>query len=390
MQAKQHNSQPTRVILVRHGRSSYNELKLYQGSCDDSVLTETGYQQAYQTGLFLGNTNIDAVYCSPLQRTQASAREILAAIKSVNNSELAVQLSPHLKEVDLPGWQGLSFKYVREKLADEYRVWKEEPHKFKMETLHAEQSLSTARHTASPITVIKSKVKNSYPILELYAKARQFWQEILPLHAGQTILIVSHGGTIRALINTAIGIDESGFHRFQQSNCGVSMLTFADAASVVQLDAMNLTQHTEEFIPKLKDGKVGLRLVLLPVENGVDLAVDKLANYLKQIPISFCLSSDSVDVENILGLQTIPPVNIQVARQDFLSIWHQNILEKDLNSTELTTGLIVAEKTAIQWGLNEILGLSVNDRSLNLQAGKLSFVHYPVGVKSAVLQGMNI
>jgi phosphoserine phosphatase len=390
MQAKQHNSQPTRVILVRHGRSSYNELKLYQGSCDDSVLTETGYQQAYQTGLFLGNTNIDAVYCSPLQRTQASAREILAAIKSVNNSELAVQLSPHLKEVDLPGWQGLSFKYVREKLADEYRVWKEEPHKFKMETLHAEQSLSTARHTASPITVIKSKVKNSYPILELYAKARQFWQEILPLHAGQTILIVSHGGTIRALINTAIGIDESGFHRFQQSNCGVSMLTFADAASVVQLDAMNLTQHTEEFIPKLKDGKVGLRLVLLPVENGVDLAVDKLANYLKQIPISFCLSSDSVDVENILGLQTIPPVNIQVARQDFLSIWHQNILEKDLNSTELTTGLIVAEKTAIQLGLNEILGLSVNDRSLNLQAGKLSFVHYPVGVKSAVLQGMNI
>jgi len=390
MQTK-NNSGYTRVILVRHGRSSYNELKLYQGSCDDSLLTEKGYQQAYQTGLFLGDTKIDAVYCSPLQRTQASAREILAAIKSVNNSELALQLHPNLKEVDLPGWQGLSFKYVRDKLVDEYRVWKEEPHKFKMETLHVEDSLAVAGHTTSPTTVIKSKVKYSYPVLELYEKARQFWQKILPLHPGKTILIVSHGGTIRALINTAIGIDESGFHRFQQSNCGVSMLTFFDdSTSATQLDAINLTQHTEEIIPKLKEGKVGLRLVLLPVENALDLAVDKLANYLKEIPINFCLSIDCVDAENILKSLASHPVNIQVARQDFLSIWHQNILGINLQSSELTTGLIIADKRAIQWGLNEILGFSVNESSLNLQAGKFTFVHYPVRVKEAVLQAMNI
>jgi phosphoserine phosphatase len=390
MQAKQHNSQLTRVILVRHGRSSYNELKLYQGSCDDSLLTEKGYQQAYQTGLFLSDTNIDAVYCSPLQRTQASAKAILAAMKSqsVNNSPL--QLHSNLKEVDLPGWEGLPFKYVREKLAEEYRIWKEEPHKFRMETLHVEDSLAIARHTTSPTTVIKSKVKYSYPVLELYEKARQFWQEILPIHPGKTILIVSHGGTIRALINTAIGIDESGFHRFQQSNCGVSMLTFFDAASATQLDAMNLTQHTEEIIPKLKEGKVGLRLVLLPVETGINLAIDDLANYLKQIPINFCLSSDFNDTESLLKLQPNPTVNIQVERQDFIKVWHKTILERNLNSVDLTTGLIIAEKTAIQFSINQIFGLSANAKSFNLQTAKITIIHYPVGVKEPVLQAMNI
>ena len=33
-----------------------------------------------------------------------------------------------------------------------------------------------------------------------------FWQKVLSKHQGQTILIVAHGGTNRALINTAIGL----------------------------------------------------------------------------------------------------------------------------------------------------------------------------------------
>ncbi|HAA32071.1 MAG TPA: hypothetical protein DCE56_35680, partial [Cyanobacteria bacterium UBA8553] len=32
----------TRVILVRHGQSTYNLLGLYQGSSDESVLTQQG------------------------------------------------------------------------------------------------------------------------------------------------------------------------------------------------------------------------------------------------------------------------------------------------------------------------------------------------------------
>lgn len=67
----------TRVILVRHGQSTYNAQKRYQGSCDDSVLTEKGHSDAYRTGVALKTIKLDAVYTSPLRRTQETTAEIL-------------------------------------------------------------------------------------------------------------------------------------------------------------------------------------------------------------------------------------------------------------------------------------------------------------------------
>ncbi|MDJ0842713.1 MAG: histidine phosphatase family protein, partial [Crocosphaera sp.] len=40
----------TRVIIVRHGQSSYNAQKLIQGRNDESVLTEKGRQDAEKVG----------------------------------------------------------------------------------------------------------------------------------------------------------------------------------------------------------------------------------------------------------------------------------------------------------------------------------------------------
>jgi probable phosphoglycerate mutase len=39
----------TKIILVRHARTTYNEQGRYQGSSDDSVLTEKGHQDALST-----------------------------------------------------------------------------------------------------------------------------------------------------------------------------------------------------------------------------------------------------------------------------------------------------------------------------------------------------
>ncbi|MGF1936714.1 MAG: histidine phosphatase family protein [Nostoc sp. ChiQUE02] len=35
------------MILVRHGQSTYNAQKRYQGSCDDSVLTDKERSDTY-------------------------------------------------------------------------------------------------------------------------------------------------------------------------------------------------------------------------------------------------------------------------------------------------------------------------------------------------------
>jgi len=46
-----------RLVLVRHGLSSFNAKGLIQGRTDDSLLTDEGYQQALKAGKALSKIN---------------------------------------------------------------------------------------------------------------------------------------------------------------------------------------------------------------------------------------------------------------------------------------------------------------------------------------------
>ncbi|MBF2017057.1 MAG: histidine phosphatase family protein [Rivularia sp. T60_A2020_040] len=369
----------TRVIIVRHGRSTYNDQQRYQGCCDESVLTEQGKHQAFQTGIALSQINFDAIYASPLKRTQETAKEILR----VTNSSAQLHLNSNLKEVDLPGWQGLEYKYVRQYLKQEYQNWEENPHEFTIETLESNGQ-----------TLVKTKTK---PVLQLYEQARQFWQEILPRHQGKTVLVVSHGGTIRALLSTATQIQAHHYHAIQQSNSGISILDFENTASSnAKITAINLTQHLGEVLPKLKNGKHGLRLLLLPVNSHntqTNDYTDKITQFLKNVELNFCLSNHIHDaesiVESIIESHSNTPVHLQVSRQDFLDTWHQQISKSSLDYNALNTSLIVADTNTISHTLSQILGLK-STTSLNINPGEITVLFYPTSQNKPVLQAMNI
>ena len=195
----------TRVILLRHGQSTYNALGLYQGCSDKSILTEAGQLTAQQTGAFLKGIKFDAIYTSPLQRAQQTTRQVLRALNYWLDPQ-QIQVVPWLRETDLPAWQGLPIQKVRQQFAEDYQCWKQTPHQFAMEVVH--QGVKTL----------------FYPALDLYKRVHQFWQEILPRHLNQTVLVVAHGGTNRAAIATAMGISPAHYHTIQQSNCALNFL----------------------------------------------------------------------------------------------------------------------------------------------------------------------
>lgn len=231
MQLKLEQSQGTRVILLRHGQSTFNALGLYQGCSDESVLTELGRKDAQVTGNFLQEIAFDAVYISSLKRAQETAKEILAVI-SVKST--AIFITDKLRETHLPSWEGLAFQYVRETFPEAYKLWKQRPHEFWME--------------------IDDQIR-FYPALDLYARVQEFWLEVLPRHIGQTLLVVAHGGTNRALISTALGISPEYYHCFQQSNCGISIVNFPDGLLASgQLEVMNLNYHLQ--VLREEEGRV--------------------------------------------------------------------------------------------------------------------------------------
>ncbi|MEM7761466.1 MAG: histidine phosphatase family protein, partial [Cyanobacteria bacterium P01_A01_bin.40] len=74
----------TKVFLVRHGRTTYNDQGRYQGSSDHSVLTDQGHQDAVATGLALQKFDFDAIYTSPLTRVQQTVQSMVSAWEQAN------------------------------------------------------------------------------------------------------------------------------------------------------------------------------------------------------------------------------------------------------------------------------------------------------------------
>lgn len=59
---------PTRVVVVRHGQSTWNAAGRVQGSTDLAVLTDKGQRQARDTAAMLSSESFDRVYASTLAR----------------------------------------------------------------------------------------------------------------------------------------------------------------------------------------------------------------------------------------------------------------------------------------------------------------------------------
>jgi phosphoserine phosphatase len=423
----------TRVIIVRHGQSTYNTQKRIQGRSDASILTEKGRSDAQKAGNALNSISFRAVYCSPLQRAKETAEII-----SSSGETASFATSDKLMEIDLPAWEGLLTADVKQKYAEDYRIWHEEPEKL----------------------VMQVGGKEHFPVLALYAQAREFWLEVLERHQGETILVVGHNGINRALISTALGVSPSRYHSLQQSNCGVSVLNFAGGLDdTVQLESLNQTQHLGEVFPSARPGHQGVRLLLvrhgetewnrqgkfqgqidIPLNDHGRQQAQKAGEFLKDVKIDFAVSSSmsrpketaeiilqphpdvSLDVDAGLreishGLwegkfekeieQEFPgelerwrmiPASVQMPEGENLQqVWERSAIawRKIVNTgldQHYQIGLVVAHDATNKSLLCQILGLPAeNFWNFRQGNGAVSVIDYPNGLDGfPVLQAMNI
>ena len=432
----------TRVIIVRHGQSSYNTERRIQGRTDVSRLTEKGCADASKVGKALSNISFDAIYSSPLQRAKKTADIIHSELATDSTRSVTPQISQQLIEIDLPLWAEMLSADVKDKFTEDYRIWKELPHTLRMLVKDGE---GTREH---------------FPVLAIYEQARLFWQEILSRHQGQTILVVGHNGINRALISTALGIPPSRYHCLQQSNCGISVLNFAGGlGEPVQLESMNQTQHMGETFPSLRPNHQGVRLLLVRhgetewnrqtrFQGQIDIPLNDhgrkqgqtAGEFLQDVVIDFAISSSMLrpkeTAELILGHH--PGVNLELQdglreighglwegklekeiEQEFpgdLERWRlvpgevqmpqgenlQQVWERSVTTwqtivqtaitNQLKTGLIVAHDATNKTLLCHVLGLSTeNFWNFRQGNGAVSVIDYPSGLNGLpVLQAMNI
>jgi phosphoserine phosphatase len=162
----------TTVYLARHGESDWNVERRWQGHAD-RPLTERGREQARALAERLADVDLDAVYASDLRRAWETA-EAVAAPRG-----LEVLRLPELREVDVGSWSGLTRDECSERFPEAFARW---------------QGGATGWEDGESYEAMGERI-----VAEI--------QRLAAEHPGGAILVVSHGGPIRAVHAHALGVD---------------------------------------------------------------------------------------------------------------------------------------------------------------------------------------
>ncbi len=231
-----------RLLLVRHGLSSFNLERRIQGRNDLSTLTEEGHQQASKTGQVLSNLPINAVYSSPLKRAASTTNNILEA----SNHNLQPVFDEGLLEIELGPWSGMTADEVKKKYPQVYNTWRTQP-----------EELILTREDGSTFK----------PIQELKNQAKDFLERIVKEHSpkkDQTILVVAHNAILRCIILELLKQPKQGFRRIQIDNSSLTIFNLRPSkfnSYEVQLECLNSTTHLNSGFPKR--GAHGARIILV-------------------------------------------------------------------------------------------------------------------------------
>jgi broad specificity phosphatase PhoE len=183
----------TTLLLARHGETDWNRARRWQGHAD-RPLTDRGRAQAAGLAERLAGIPLDAVYSSDLRR----ARETAEAVAHVQGLEV-VEL-PALREVDVGSWQGLTRDEAEARFPEGFQRWRAGATGWDDGESYGEMS------------------RRVLAAVETIANA----------HQGGRVLIVTHGGPIRAIHGAALGMDVEAYRRIRpvEPNARLSAVCF--------------------------------------------------------------------------------------------------------------------------------------------------------------------
>lgn len=196
-------SRMTTILLVRHGETDWNQERRWQGHAD-RPLNDVGRAQAEELADELASREIAAVYSSDLARARQTA-ELVAG-----RHGLDVTLDSALREVDVGEWSGLSLEEAESRYPEGFRRW---------------QDGHSGWTEGETYEAMGERVVAA--VLRIAAR-----------HPGETVLVVTHGGSIRACRAAAAGLDYATSRQTDvrsTGNCDLVELTvsgdrLADAA----------------------------------------------------------------------------------------------------------------------------------------------------------------
>ena len=205
-----------KLILVRHGETSWNKERRVQGSDSDIELNDTGLEQARKVANFLKNEPIDAIFSSPMQRARATAEAI------ASYHQVPVKFDQGLKELNVGELEGMSAVNLRTTFSQFLMQWWQDGG--------------------------ATKLPSGESLVELQQRAWKVIERLLeryktsPEHNTETtVVVVSHYFITLAIIIKALNLPLDCFTKFKLDPGGVSILEFGNNGT--RLVTFNDTSH---------------------------------------------------------------------------------------------------------------------------------------------------
>lgn len=201
------------LLLIRHGETAWNAEGRWQGQTDIG-LAESGRSQARVLGARLGALWARGVVPTPTHAAVSDlsrARETLDLILASSGCAATVRIDPRLRERSFGSWEGKTAAEIGHAPGSGERPADAEPNDCVMERMV--RALDTLWETQA-----------------------------------QTMMIVGHGGSLRALLAHVAGLGVEGMRRFQLGNTSLSIVTLmGETLETAQgrLVRVNDTAHLE-------------------------------------------------------------------------------------------------------------------------------------------------
>lgn len=195
--------QTTRVLLVRHGETIWNSEGRIQGHLD-SDLTARGISQAESVAARLAGSSFAALYSSDLGRAFKTAERI------ARTTGCEIITEPRLRERHLGIFQGLVEGEIRERYPDEWSQF-----------LSRDPDYRIPKGESSRDRVVRS---------------RSLLDELARRHAGETVLLVTHGGILDAMFRLVTGLPLDEPRQFKIWNAGINIISKSDRSSSITSD----------------------------------------------------------------------------------------------------------------------------------------------------------
>jgi 2,3-bisphosphoglycerate-dependent phosphoglycerate mutase len=185
----------TTLLLVRHGETDWNRDGRWQGH-SDTQLNDAGREQARRVAGELGD--VDVIYSSDLARARETAKIIAAQL-----GDIEVNVDNRLRERSFGAWEGRTGPEIEADFAEQHARWR--------------AGDGAGADDAEAFEAFGDRV-------------RDFLEDVLARHPGETVLVVAHGGPIRVIHAVASGLDYVRDHRSIPGvpNCAVARYAAGD------------------------------------------------------------------------------------------------------------------------------------------------------------------